>query len=405
MSLYTYRARDEKGQAISGIMPAENKVELAHILKNQGLLLVFASQKTDKKKLNWQGLPFLRGVSLTEKMMFAKHLAVMVKSGLPIPRALEILSIQTKSNYFREALNNIKEKIKTGSSLADSLQDYPRVFPPLFTSSIRIGEIGGTLEEVLELLALQMQKEHDIRAKVRGAMIYPSVIVVVMIIIAVLMMIFVVPSLMKIFSEMNIELPITTRIIIAVSNLLAGHIIISLVGLVTVPLLLLFFKASPLGKKFFHFVFIHTPLVKNIIKKVYIARIARTLSSLLKSGVAIVNALDIIADSLENTYFKRAVKNASEMVQKGAPLNKSLANFPELFAPMVIQIVRVGEETGSSEQILSQLADFYEKEVDDITKNLSSVIKPALILIIGGAVGFFAISVIQPMYMVMDYME
>jgi type IV pilus assembly protein PilC len=403
--LYTYRARDEKGQAISGIMPAENKAELAHTLKNQGLLLVFANQKTDKKKLSWQGLPFLKRVSLTEKMMFTKHLSVMIKSGLPIPRALEILAIQTKSNYFREVLNNVKEKIKTGSSLADSLQDYPRVFSSLFTSSIRIGEIGGTLEEVLELLALQMQKEHDIRAKVRGAMIYPSVIIVVMIVIAILMMIFVIPNLMKIFSEMNIELPITTRLIIATSNLLSNHIIISLAGLVTIPLLLLFFKSSPPGKKFFHFIFIHTPLIKNIVKKIYIARIARTLSSLLKSGVAIVNALDIIADSMENTYFKIAMRRASEMVQRGLPLNKAIADFPQLFAPMVIQMIRVGEETGSSEQILTQLADFYEKEVDDITKNLSSVIESALILVIGGAVGFFAISVIQPMYMVMDYME
>jgi len=404
MSLYRYSARGERGEKIEGLMPAQDKAELAHSLKNQGLLLVFAMSQREKDKQSWQGIALWKRVSLTEKMMFIKHMAVMIKAGLPIPRVLEVLSLQSKSRYFKEVLTNIKEEIKTGKTLADSLSQYPKVFPPLFSSAIRIGEIGGNLEEVLDLLAIQLQKEYEIRGKIKGAMIYPSVIIFAMIIIGILMMIFVVPNLMKIFSEMSIDLPLSTRMIIGTSNFMTNHIVLTISALILMPMLLCSMMRNNIGKKILHFVYLHIPLVGGIIKKVNTARFARTLSSLLKSGVAIVNALEIIGDSLENTYFRKAIKSASESVQKGSPLHEAVEKFPNLFPPMVIQMIKVGEETGSSEQILAQLAEFYEREVDEITKNLSSVIEPALILVIGGAVGFFAISVIQPMYMVMDYM-
>lgn len=403
MPLYKYSARDDQGKKIEGLMPAQNKAELAHTLKNQGMLLVFAMAQKEKAAGNWQGVAVWKRVSLTEKMMFIRHMSVMVKAGLPIPRILDVLAIQSKSTYFKEVLNNIKEDIKTGKGLADSMAEYPKVFPPLYSSAIRIGEVGGNLEEVLELLAIQLQKEHDIRSKIKGAMIYPSVVVVAMVIIAVLIMIFVVPNLMKVFSDMNIELPLSTRVIIGTSNFMTNHIIITLGILVAIPILFSIFRSSTFGKNSLHFLFLHIPVVNGIIKKVNTARFARTLSSLLKSGVSIVNALDIISDTLDNIYFKKALKQAVEHVQKGAPLHEAIENYPNLFPPMVTQMIKVGEETGSSEQILSQLAEFYEKEVDEITKNLSSIIEPILIMVIGGAVGFFAISVIQPMYTVMDY--
>lgn len=403
MPLYKYSARDEQGKKIDGMMPAQNKAELAHALKNQGMLLVFAMAQREDNGKSWQGLAVWKRVSLTEKMMFIKHMAVMVKAGLPIPRILEVLAIQSKSRYFKEVLNSIKENIKTGKSLADSMAEYPKIFPPLYSSSIRIGEIGGNLEEVLELLSIQLQKEHDIKSKIKGAMIYPSVIVFAMVVIAILLMIFVVPNLMKVFADMNIDLPLSTRIIIGTSQFMTGHLFLTFGIVILIPILFMLFKSSTVGKNTLHFIYLKIPIVNGIIKKVNTARFARTLSSLLKSGVSIVNALEIISDSLDNVFFKNALKSAGEHVQKGAPLHEAIEKFPNLFPPMVTQMVKVGEETGSSEQILSQLAEFYEKEVDEITKNLSSIIEPCLIMVIGGAVGFFAISVIQPMYTVMDY--
>jgi len=403
MPLYKYSARDDKGAKINGIMPAQNKAELAHTLKNQGMLLVFALAQKEKGRQNWQGIALWKRVPLVEKMMFIKHMAVMVKAGLPLPRILEVLAIQSKSRYFKEVLDDIKEEIKTGKSLADSMAKYPKVFPSLFSSAIRIGEIGGNLEEVLELLAIQLQKEHEIRGKIKGAMIYPSVIVVAMIIIGILLMILVVPNLMKVFSEMDIELPLSTKFIIGTSSFMTSHIVLTIFTVLAIPTIFIGLKKTTLGKISLDFVYLHIPVVGGIIKKINIARFARTLSSLLKSGVAIVNALEIISDSLDNTFFRKAIKSASEHVQKGFSLHQAVEEYPKLFTPMVTQMIKVGEETGSSEQILVQLAEFYEKEVDEITKNLSSVIEPALILVIGGAVGFFAISVIQPMYMVMDY--
>ncbi len=403
MPLYKYQARDENGKKTEGLIQAESKSELAHSLKNQGMLLVFALNVKEGKEKDWKGIKIFKKVSLTDKMMFIKHLSVMIRAGLNLPRAIEILAMQTESPYFKEVLENIKESLKGGKNLADSMQKYPKVFSPLFYSSVRIGELGGNLDEVLDLLSIQLQKEYELKSKVRGAMIYPSVIVTVMVLVAILMMIFVVPNLMKIFTEMNIELPLSTRMIVAMSSLLSHNVFLSLGITFAIPVGVLLFKRSPVGKRFFDFVFLKIPAISGIVKKINTARFARTLSSLLKSGVAIVNALDIIADSLDNHYFKQALKKTSENVQKGTPLNQSIGDYPNLFPPMVIQMIKVGEETGSSEQILAQLADFYEKEIDEITKNLSSIIEPALLLVIGGSVGFFAISIIQPMYMVMDY--
>ncbi len=404
MALFKYRARDNAGKKIEGLMPARSKSELAHTLKNQGMLLVFAMEENAKEGGKKGGDIYLKRVSLAEKMIFIKNLGVMIKAGIPIPRALEILSKQTKARYFKEILTSLREDVQTGKSLSECMMKYPKVFPPLFSSTIRIGEMGGSLEEVLEVLAIQLEKENGIRTKVKGAMIYPSVIVFAMVIIGILIMIFVVPSLTKIFTDMDIPLPLTTRIIIGSSGFLRDNMLVTLVALIALPVGFIYFKGTPKGKKALHYLILHAPIINNISQKVNTARFSRSLSSLLKSGVSIVKALEIISESLDNVYFQEALLSASKKVQKGSPLNKSIEDRPDLFPPMVAQMIKVGEETGSSEQVLAQLADFYEREVDELTKNLSSVIEPVLIMFIGGAVGVFAISVIQPMYSVMDYM-
>jgi len=403
MPLFKYRACDQAGKKIEGLMPASGKAELAHTLKSQGMLLVFAAPQESNVK-NSKEFILWKGVSLEEKMIFIKHLTVMIKAGIPLPRAFEILSLQANSPYFKEVITSIKESIKNGKSLADSMGLFPKVFSPIFVSTVKIGELGGNLEEVLGVLANQLQKEHDIRSKVKGAMIYPSVIVFAMIIIGILVMIFVVPSLTKIFADMNVELPLSTRMIIGISNFLRNNMVITLAMLAALPTAFYFVRKNPRGRKFLHLIILHLPVIKGVSQKVNTARFARSLSSLLRSGVPIVKALEIISESLDNYFFQEAFREASKKVKKGLPLYQSISDYKNLFPPMVSQMVRIGEETGSSEQILGQLADFYEKEVDELTKNLSSIIEPVLIMIIGGAVGIFAISVIQPMYTVMDYL-
>jgi len=408
--VYRYRARDKDGKKEEGLMPAKNKKDLASILKKEGQLLVFAipeKEKSDKKIMGFSPLSFiLRRVPLVDKLMFIKHLAVMTRAGLPTTRALNILSNQSKSSYFSRIIKKLEGEVKKGKSLADSMAQHPRVFSPLFSSTVRIGEIGGNLEEVLELLAIQLRKEHDLKSKVRGAMIYPSVIVFAMIVIGIIVMVVVVPKLTQIFQEMNVELPITTRMIIGLSNFIQSNLIFVVGGLLAFIFSIISFNKTVTGKKVFHLIFLNIPLIRGLVVKINTARFARTLSSLLKSGVAIVQALKIIGDSLGNVYFQKALKKAADEVQGGIPLNKTLTeNKVRLFPPMVIQMIKVGEETGTSEEILLQLAEFYEKEVDELTKNLSSVIEPVLILLIGGAVGLFAVSIIQPMYMIMDVIE
>jgi type IV pilus assembly protein PilC len=343
------------------------------------------------------------GVSLKDKMMFAKHLGVMLSSGLSIPRALNVISEQTKSRRFKNILAKIEENVKTGNTLADSLAEAG-VFDELSVNMIRVGEVGGNLEEVLALLANQLQKEHNLISKVRGAMYYPSVILIVMIGIGIAMMTYVVPQLTSVFADMQTTLPASTRMIINVSNFMASHKLLVLFLTVFVFVGVIVFFRIPIGKRTAAFLFLKVPIIKNISVKVNNARFARIYSSLIKSGVPVVESLKIISETLTNQYYQEAFKKFMTEVQKGKPLHEELAVFPKLFPVLVVQMVQVGEETGKTVDILEDLADFYEEEIDQVTKNLSSIIEPVLMVIIGSAVGFFAISMLTPIYSVMEQM-
>lgn len=235
-------------------------------------------------------------------------------------------------------------------------------------------------------------------------MIYPSIIVCVMIVMGILVMALVVPKITSLFKEFDAQLPLMTRIIIAISDFMQNNLIITLVGLVALAGGVRFFAKTETGRKIFHKFFVKAPVIGPIVTKVNSARFARILSSLLKSGVALVEALKITSDTLGNYYYKEATVKASQEVQKGIPLSKVLYSYDRYFPHLVIQMVEVGEETGKTEQVLLKLASFYEEEVDQVTKNLSSIIEPVLMVVIGGAVGIFAVSIIQPIYSVMDMM-
>jgi len=246
-----------------------------------------------------------------------------------------------------------------------------------------------------------MKKDHELISRVRGAMIYPAVIIFAMIGIGILMMIMVVPKLTEIFEEMNLDLPLSTKIIIGLSNFLTNNYIwgiIILIGLII--LVRLAYKIKQI-KKQFHNIYLYLPIFGALIRKVNSARFARTISSLIESGVPIVKALKIVSGTLKNIHFKKALTDSALQVQKGIALSKALSNYQNLYTPMVIQMIKVGEETGNLSDILKTLADFYEEEIDNTTKNMSSIIEPVIMIIIGVAVGFFAVSMIQPMYSMM----
>jgi len=403
MAVFSYKAKDSDGNIKNGKFDAKNKNELEKKLRNLGLSVIF-SKEDKNEKTTIEISKILKRVSVIDKMLFTRHLGVMLKAGLPFSRSIAVLSEQTNNAYFIDILQLIQEDIQKGNSLADSLAKHPKVFDNLFVSMIRIGEIGGTLEEVLEILYIQLKKEHELSSRIKGAMMYPSVILFAMVVIGTLMMMFVVPSLLDIFKDMEVELPLSTQIIVFISDALQNHGISILLGVLI--LAGSFFKCikTSKGKRYFDYFLLRLPTIKGIIAKVNMARFSRTLSSMIASGISIVEALKIISDTLGNTYYKESVKDACQHVQKGIELSEIIGKYDKLYQPLMVHMIEVGEETGTLEETLKQVAEFYEDEIEQITANMSSIIEPILMLIIGGAVGIFAISMIQPMYGIMEHM-
>ena len=400
MPLYLYSAKTQSGQTKTGTLEAANERDLAALLRQQQLLMI-SVQRADSGKRRSSLFDFLSGVSLVEKMVFTQHLAVMVESGLNLSQALKTLAIQSKSGKFKKILGEVESNVRQGRTFSDSLSQYPKVFSELYVNMVKVGETAGNLEEVLKILADQMKKDHDLVSRVKGAMVYPGVILAAMIAIGTLMMIVVVPQLKEVFDDMEIELPETTRAVLSLSDFIKNNIIMVFLAVIIVVILIRLFSKTTTGKRFFHAIYKDMPLIGNIVKKINAARFARTFSALIDSGVSIVKTLEITSGTLSNYYFKHALLDSAKTVQKGQPLSQSIGLYKNLFPPMVVQMIEVGEETGNLSDVLKNLANFYEAEIDNITKNLSSIIEPILMIIIGIAVGFFAVSMIQPMYSMM----
>lgn len=405
MPKYSYTAKSIKGEVKTGLLSAKNQSELARVLHQEGYFLISANMEEEEVKKrpglffgkDWV-IPFLGGVSLTEKMFFTRNLAVMIGAGIPLPRAISALANQTKSKKFKIALLDIVEEVTRGKNFSDSLNEYPNIFPELFQSMIKVGEETGTLEEILKTLTQQMEKEHELRSKIKGAMIYPTVIICAMIGIGILMLIMVVPKLAETFEELNVELPFSTKLIISLGAFLAQNWFVGVLIFFVFFFLLRIALKTKIGKRIIDKLVLKIPIVSSIVKKTNSAYTVRSLGSLFSSGVPIVRALEVVSRALGNIYFREAISSAAEKVRKGSKLSEALRPYQNIYPAIVVQMIEVGEETGETADILKKLADFFEEEVTNSTKNLSAVIEPVLMLIVGAMIGFFAISMIQPMY-------
>jgi len=404
MPNFLYTAKNQKGETKAGKLEATNEHELAATLRQQGLILISAEASDGEKKFRFdikKIIAKLGHISLVEKMMFTRHLSVMIKAGLSLNQALKTLVEQTKNPRFKRAILRIEENIRQGKTFSESLALYPGIFNNLYVNMVKVGETSGNLDEVLNNLAEQMKKDHDLISRIRGAMIYPAVIVIAMVGIGILMMIMVVPKLSEVFEELNVELPLSTQVIIGISNFLQNHLIWGIVILITFFFLARLSLRNKAVKRVLHKAYLYTPILGPLLKKINSARFARTIGSLTESGVAIVESLKITAETLGNIHFKESLIACGQEVQKGKELSKSLSNYKNLYTPMVIQMVGVGEQTGNLSSILKTLAEFYEEEIDKTTKNLSSILEPIIMIVVGAAIGFFAVSMIQPMYSMM----
>lgn len=364
---------------------------------------IISAEEVGAKKSSFAFFSLKKKIKPQETITFAKNLAVMIDAGLSISRALLVLGKQSRNKKFIEILNGIGTSVSGGETLSKSLGAYPKVFSSLFVSMARAGEESGKLSYSLKIVADQLEKNQTLSKKIKGAMIYPSVIVSVMLVIGVILMVYMVPLLTETFKGLNIALPLPTRIIIAMSDFLKANIIVVLVSVAALIFGFIAGLKTQKGKDSLDFVTLHLPMIKTMAKEVNAARTARTLSSLISSGVDIVGAIGITSNVLQNHYFKNLLADTAKKVEMGELLSVSLSNEnSKLYPIFVSEMLAVGEETGKTADMLNNIAVYYETEVDQKTKNLSTIIEPFLMILIGIVVAVFAVAMMLPTYSLVD---
>jgi len=403
MPFFKYKALTPKGQTIEDRVEASDRFAIYKKIKEEGNTVVFVTEEsTSKSKLVTSLESLFSKVNTQEKIIFARNLGAMIEAGLSMTRALSVMEKQTKNKKLKSVLGTILDNVSKGKSLADSLKDFKDIFPPLFISMVKAGEESGNLANSLKIVALQMDKSHALVKKIRGALIYPAVIVSLMIVIGVLMMIYMVPTLTETFQGLGVDLPLSTRIIINISEFLRHNILITLISVIALVAALFVFVKTKTGINFFHKFVLKLPIVGNITKEVNSARTARTLSSLLSAGVDIVAALTVTEEVIQNIYFKKIINKAQISVEKGDPISGVFIANEKLYPIFVGEMMNVGEETGRMAEMLLNVATYYEDEVDQKTKDMSTIIEPVLMILIGIAVGIFAISMLAPTYSLVE---
>jgi type IV pilus assembly protein PilC len=398
---YSYKGRNQAGEIVLGTINAADRSEAISEVRETGIV-PFSMTEHKRFSFTSSSLNLIKQVKLSEKIIFTKNLSGMLRAGLSIYRALQVLIKQTKNAYFAKIIQGLLETIDKGGTLSEGLAKYPKVFSPLFVAMVRSGEESGGLPSSLSEIGLNLEKSYTLNRKIKSALMYPSIIVAAIFIIGILMFVFVVPTLTKTFKELNVELPQSTKIVVGISDLISNHLLFLILGIAAVVALAYMAMRLPRTKRGIDWLVIRLPVIGTIVTEVNSARTTRTLSSLLSSGVTISRAIAITSEVLQNTYYKRVLERVEVAVQKGEAMSSIFKEYPKLYPVMVGEMMEVGEETGKLADMLTEIATFYETEVDAKTKDLSTIIEPVLMVFIGAGVGFFAISMLSPMYSIMD---
>ena len=400
--LYSYTAKSKNGEMIESTMDAADRFALSRELKSRGYTPISVTEKKASFDVNSLFQKFFSKVKIAELIIITNNLSGMLKAGLSLFRALSVLQKQTKKEVLSQILLSLSTEINSGGTLSSGLAKFPDVFSKLFVSMTRAGEESGNLAGALTDIGTNLEKSNSLTKKIKGALIYPGVILCAMIVIGILMFAFVVPTLSGTFKELGVALPPTTQFIVFLGNFFSNNLILSFVIVVGVFLSVFFLFRAKFMERYIDFAVLHLPVIGNITKELNTARTARTMSSLLLSGVSITRAVEITEDVVQNVYYKKVLDESKVAVERGAPFSQAFSAHTELYPIMMSEMIEVGEETGKLSDMLLQIALFYEEEIENKTKNLSTVIEPVLMIFIGAAVGFFAISMISPLYSVLN---
>lgn len=394
MATWGYVAIDKSGKEIKGSRDADSQEQVNRELKNQGLIILELTEQNALTKdisLDFGGKPTPRDLAV-----FCRQFASITRAGVTIIQTLNMLSEQTENVKLQKALQAVRADVEKGESFADSLAQHPNVFPELLIQMARAGEASGSLETAMERMATQFEKSAKTQALIKKAMIYPIVVACVAVVVVIVMLVFVIPRYMDMFEELGTELPAITKAVVAMSNFIQAYWYIIIPVIIAVVFVVKTWAKTNSGKHVVGKLALKIPAIKNLVVKSASAQMARTLSTLLTAGVPLVEAVDIVADTMGNVWFKEALKGAVEQIIIGVPMSQPLQTCG-LFPPMVYHMIRIGEEAGSTEEMLNKLADYYEEEVEMAVQSLMAAMEPMIIIVLACVVGVLIGAVMAPM--------
>lgn len=394
MATFTYKARNWDGKIVTAEMEGESKEVCISKLREKGYFVTSINEK--KSGGGNFSFGFERGVSSQEVCIFARQFSTMIGSGVPLVRCLTILQAQAENPSFKKIITQIRTDVEGGSTFSKSLEKHPKVFSDLFCSLVKAGEIGGILDTILERLADYLESSESLKSKVKGALTYPVVVFGIAMLVVVALVLFVLPQFKEIFEGMNVELPFITTALLDLSDFMVAWWFFIIPGIFAVPVLLINFFKTKTGARIFDVNILKMPAIGMMMRKVAVAKFTRTLGTLISSGVPILQALEVTAQTAGNVVIADAVDKTRVSIREGESIADPLKT-SGVFPPMVVQMIAVGEETGELDKMLSKIADFYDSEVDTAVKGITSIIEPIVIVFMGVVIGGIVMAVFMPM--------
>lgn len=394
LPVWVWEGKTRTGEVKRGEVEASDEGQVQQRLRAMALSNVKIRKKP--MRLSFK-LPGLSGIGQKDLVIFTRQFATMIDAGLPLVQCLDILATQLDNLAFRAVLVKVKGKVESGATLADSLGDHPKVFDTLYVQLVAAGEIGGILDTILNRLAAYIEKNEKLKSKVKGAMVYPSIVLVVAVGVTVVLLLFVTPTFEKMFKDFGGAMPVPTQIVIDLSRWLQHNILYLAGGVAAAVIAFRTWVSTPRGRQQWDAFVIRTPIFGQLVRKVAVARFTRTLGTMISSGVPILDAMEVVAKTAGNSVVEKAIRYTRDKIAEGKTIVQPLAE-TKVFPPMVVQMIGVGEATGAMDQMLTKIADFYDDEVDAAVNSLTSMIEPVMMVFLGGVVGGFLVAMYLPIF-------
>ncbi len=396
--IFEYRAKKEDGTTVDGKIDAANEQVAIETLSDKGLIIISLTKQSKlpfwRRPLN---ISFLQGVKPKKMVFISRQLSVMVSAGLPLVQALKVLAEQSDKIFLKNILNKIADDVREGRRFSVALAQFPKVFDDFYINMVRAGETAGKLDEVLNYLADQKEKNYDLMSKIKSAMIYPAFVIAAVVGVMIIMMVFVIPQLTGVLQEAGVDLPLPTKILIAVSGFFSSNFILILLATILLITGFIFWIKTPKGKAVWDDVLLKIPIFGDLFEEIYLVRFTRSLSTLIIGGIPISSALKIVAKVVGSSVYKETILDAVVDVEEGRSISSSFKDSPHI-PSMLSQLLSVGERTGRLDDVLQKISDFYSREVQNTLSRLVTLLEPIIIIFLGVVVGGMVAAIVLPMY-------